>query len=114
MATKPKTETVSAKQETASVEYSTQDYNAIRLAAGKLTEEGVTFIPAEMTEGEGRFGVYWLVKGVNAEDKPVELMLSSEKLHKVLEANWDALVGKSINIRGVGDSFSREYFVRLG
>lgn len=112
MASKPKTETASAKTANAD-EFSTEDFNAIRMGAGSLPEEGITFTAQELVEGEGKFGKFWQVKGVNDEEKKVELTFSSQKLHAMVEKNWSRIEGKTVNIRGVGEKFDREYYLKL-
>lgn len=112
MVAKPKTETVSAKAMNAD-EFSTEDFNAIRMGAGSLPEEGITFIPTELVEGEGKFGVFHQLKGTNDDEKKVELTFSSQKLHAMVAKNWSRIEGKKVNIRGVGEKFDREYYIKL-
>ena len=93
--------------------FSTEEYNTKAMGAGKLTIEGINFIPDTLTDAVGPYGSLKIVKGHKADGEAFELMSSSAKLTKMLVSHWDAIVGKEINISGIGAEYSREYSIKL-
>ena len=93
--------------------FSTEEYNTKAMGAGKLTSEGENFIPDTLADATGPYGPLKIVKGHRKDGEPFELMSSSAKLTKMLVSHWDAIVGKEINISGIGQEYAREYSIKL-
>lgn len=93
--------------------FSTEEYNTKAMGAGKLTLEGENFIPDSLNDATGPYGPLKIVKGHRANGEPFELMSSSAKLTKMLTQHWEQIVGKEINISGIGAEYAREYSIRL-
>lgn len=96
------------------VRLSTESLTKKRVTAGKLTETGETFTPKTLeTKVSQKNGEFFVLAGDMDDGRPIEVVFSSEKLHRLLTAHWDELVGKRITMSGAGIGYDREYVIEL-
>lgn len=96
------------------VRLSTESLTKKRVTAGKLTEAGEVFTPKALeTRVSQKNGEFYVLTGDMNDGRPIEVVFSSEKLHKLLTAHWDGLVGKRLTLSGVGSGYDREYVIEL-
>jgi len=96
------------------VRLSTESLTKKRVTAGKLTDTGETFIPKTLdTRVSQKNGEFFVLAGDMEDGRPIEVVFSSEKLHRLLTVHWDLLVGKQITLSGRGSGYDREYVIEL-
>lgn|GEM_PF-6347351 len=96
------------------VRLSTESLTKKRVTAGKLTNAGETFTPRTLeTRVSQKNGEFYVLAGDMEDERPIEIVFSSEKLHRLLTTHWDGLVGKRITLSGTGSGYDREYVIEL-
>lgn len=87
-------------------------YGPRNIRASTLDSIGVDFTFLDMTDGEGKFGVYYVICGKDA-GGDLTIMFNSEKLAKLVKENLAILIGKSVNLAGKGEGVTRTYLLTV-
>jgi hypothetical protein len=108
------TEQTSSIASSVGARLSTESLTKKRVTAGKLTDTGETFIPKTIeTRVSQKNGEFFVLTGDMEDGRPIEVVFSSEKLHRLLTTHWDRLVGKQITLSGRGSGYDREYVIEM-
>ncbi|MDD4972488.1 MAG: hypothetical protein PHT07_23910 [Paludibacter sp.] len=102
--------------------YRTEDEGPQSFSAGKLDDEGITFLLENVETHEGAYAdkqtgdlrPFYTAQGENWEGAPISLAFGSKRLHrvliKVLEKEGSPVM---VNISGRGQGFDRNYDVKV-
>jgi hypothetical protein len=100
--------------------FKTENFDVNRIAAGKIGEDGITFLMLSMDDMDGKHGDFWRIKGIANKGRgksfgEMEIIIdySSGKLHSLLSHNLDVMLNQTVRLAGRGKSFSRNYDVWL-